>query len=143
MFIRDTIVGTSNYLMTLSGGMSQLPEAVASKLAPGTVRLGHEVTRIAIVGPTAVRIGLVGPSGPQTIDADYVLCTLPFGVLRRTALEGFSYGKTLAIGQMAYAASTKVILDCKTRFWQSKYGFTAAPRFRTASSGRPIIRWIT
>jgi monoamine oxidase len=122
MFIRDTIVGTSNYLMTLLGGMSQLPDAVSTRLAPGTVKLHHEVTRIALTGPTKVEIGYRGPAGPQTIEADYVLCTLPFGVLRRTALEGFSYGKLLSIGQMAYAASTKVILDCKTRFWQSKYG---------------------
>jgi monoamine oxidase len=122
MFIRDTIVGTSNYLMTLSGGMSQLPERLHARLAPGTVLLEHEVTRIALSGPATVTIGYRGPAGRETVQADYVLCTLPFGVLRRTTLEGFSYGKTLAISQMAYAASTKVILDCRTRFWQSKYG---------------------
>jgi monoamine oxidase len=122
MFIRDTIVDTGNNLTTLQGGMSQMPDTLAGMLRPGTVRLEHEVTRISLTSETSVEIGFVGPEGPQTLSADYVLCTLPFGVMRRMQLDGFSYRKQLSISQMAYAASTKVILDCRERFWQSRYG---------------------
>lgn len=122
MFIRDTIVGTGNNLTTLLGGMSQLPDALAARLRPGVIRLGHEVTRLRLASETEVEIGYLGPEGPRTLTADYVLCTLPFGVMRRLDLDGFSYRKLLSISQMAYAASTKVILDCRERFWQSRYG---------------------
>ncbi len=122
MFIRDTIVGTGNTLTTLHGGMSQLPETLAATLRPGTIVLEHEVTRLRRVADDAVDIGFSGPEGPTAIRADYVLCTLPFGVMRRMTLEGLSQSKLLSISQMAYAASTKVILDCSHRFWQSQYG---------------------
>ena len=122
MFIRDTIVGTGNNLTTLHGGMSQMPETLAGMLRPGTVRLQHEVTRLRLASETSVEIGTVGPEGPQTLTADYVMCTLPFGIMRRLDLEGFSYRKLQSISEMSYAASTKVILDCRERFWQSRYG---------------------
>lgn len=123
MFIRDQIVETGNGLQTLLGGMDQLPHAIAGKLlAPGTVEYRAEVTRIAVRPGERVEVDLQTPQGHRREVADFVLCTLPFGVMRQLALEGLSYEKTYAIGEMTYAASTKVILGFKHRFWEAHYG---------------------
>jgi monoamine oxidase len=54
-----------------------------------------------------------------TKEYDFVLCTIPFSVMRRLELENLSYGKMSAIRGMTYANATKVALDCKERFWQN------------------------
>lgn len=122
MFIRDQIVGTGNGLQTLLGGMSQLPDAIAERLPVDSIEQNAEAMRIAITSDTSVAVDLKTPKGPRTEVADFVLCTLPFGVMRQMALEGLSYDKMTSISEMTYAASTKVILDCRHRFWESKYG---------------------
>lgn len=54
-------------------------------------------------------------------DTDYVICTLPFSVLRRLNLTGLSAGKNRAIRCLGYASSAKVLFSCRERFWEHKY----------------------
>jgi monoamine oxidase len=49
---------------------------------------------------------------------DFVVCTIPFGVLRGMPIEGLSHQKMRAIRNLNYAASTKVLLHCDDRFWE-------------------------
>jgi monoamine oxidase len=125
MYLRDEIVGTGSDLQTLDGGMSQLPDAVFKKVEKH-VRFGREVIAIRNRADekkvTVVTRDARGGDGPEETTYDYVLCTIPFSVLRRTELTGFSVDKMAAITQMTYAASTKVALDCRDRFWEWKYG---------------------
>jgi monoamine oxidase len=124
MFMRDMIVGTGNDLTTLSGGMSQLVEGLASRLA-GDIHLSTEVKRITVLDH-GVDLGWIDAEGQQHQQTfDTVLCTIPFAVLRRMTLENLSVGKMRAIRDMAYAAATKVLLACRARFWQSNYGIFA------------------
>jgi monoamine oxidase len=122
ILLRDGLVGTGNGLETLKGGMSQLPHALAARLAPGTIRLGHEVTSLRIAANDRAVVGCRTASGPVELTAPHVLCTLPFSVLRLVDLQGFSERKRRAVADMTYVPSTKVALGCRHRFWETRYG---------------------
>jgi hypothetical protein len=120
MYIRDEMVGTGSCLQTLEGGMSQLPGALYDKVKEH-ITFNREVVRIKRLD-CGVQVTTKTPdqAGTEsTQDYDYVLCTIPFSVLRRVDLENLSYPKMSAIRGMTYASSTKVALDCKERFWQN------------------------
>lgn len=120
MFLRDNIVGTGDDLTTIHGGVEQLPQRLADR-AKARIRLNVEVKSIRIASATKVELCYMDSDGPQTDSCDYVLCTIPFSVMRRMTLEGLSIPKMRVIRDMAYAGATKVLLDCRERFWQSKY----------------------
>jgi len=122
IIIRDSFTGLGGRLRTLAGGMSQLPEALAGRLAPDTIKFGHEVTSLRITSASEAVAGYRAASGPGEIAAPFVLCTLPFSVLRLADLQGLSHSKLRAISDMCYVSSTKVALACRTRFWESRYG---------------------
>ena len=122
IFIRDSLVGIGGRLQTLRGGMSGLPEGLAAKLAPGTIRLGHEVTGLRIDSPTSTVVRCRTADGPAEYAAPFVICTIPYSVLRFASLENFSHAKLRAIREMSYVSSTKVGLACRHRFWESRYG---------------------
>lgn len=120
MYLRDEMVGTGSCLQTLEGGMSQLPDALYGRLN-GNVTFNREVVRIKLL-EQGVEVTTKTPDRAgteKTQQYDYVLCTIPFSVLRRIELENLSYPKMSAIRGMTYASSTKVALDCKERFWQN------------------------
>jgi monoamine oxidase len=121
MYLRDEMVGTGSCLQTLEGGMSQLPDALFDKVKEH-VTFNREVVRIKLLD-RGVQVTTKTPDqeGTESTHAyDYVLCTIPFSVLRRLDLENLSYEKMSAIRGMTYANSTKVALDCKERFWQNE-----------------------
>lgn len=119
MYLRDEMVGTGSCLQTLEGGMSQLPQALYEKVKEH-VTFHQEVTRIRLL-ENGVEITTRTPDQEgtdQTRTYDYVLCTIPFSVMRRMQIENLSYEKMSAIRGMTYADATKVALDCKERFWE-------------------------
>jgi monoamine oxidase len=120
MYLRDEMVGTGSCLQTLEGGMSQLPDALYAEVS-AHVTFNREVVRIKLLDHK-VQVTTKTPDQEgteKTQEYDYVLCTIPFSVLRRIDLENLSYAKMSAIRGMTYASSTKVALDCKERFWQT------------------------
>ncbi len=120
MYLRDEMVGTGSCLQTLEGGMSQLPDALFDKVKEH-VTFNREVVRIELL-ERGVQVTTKTPDqeGTETTrQYDYVLCTIPFSVLRRLDLEHLSYEKMSAIRGMTYANATKVALDCRERFWQN------------------------
>ena len=120
MFLRDNIVGTGDDLTTILGGVEQLTNRLAEQ-TKAKIKLNTEVKRISVNSDTSVELQYMDESGPHTKSFDYVLCTIPFAVMRRMVLEGLSIEKMGAIRNMAYASATKVLLHCRERFWQSKY----------------------
>jgi len=124
MYLRDEIVGTGSGLQTLDGGMSQLPDAVFEKVKKH-VTFGREVVSIrnrADEKKVTVTTRKSGGGAHEEATYDYVLCTIPFSVLRRVELTGFSVDKMAAITLMTYANATKVGLDCSDRFWEWQDG---------------------
>lgn len=135
MFVRDTIVDTSD-LQEIVGGTSLLPEGLADTMRD-VIKLKQEVTSIRndrLNNKVSITIQNSGTS--ETIEHDYVLCTIPFSVMRRMNLEGLDYDHMRAINEMKYAAASKVLLKCKTRFWETNYNI-----FGGASLSDGIARW--
>ena len=57
----------------------------------------------------------------ELLDYDFVICTLPFSILRRIKLTGLTKEKITAVRNLTYASSTKVLLNTKERFWETNY----------------------
>ena len=125
MFIRDEIVGADG-LEEIVGGTSRLPDEMHKKLRANKVDvlLNHKIVSINNQG-AHVQIGIQNknqkPVTAELLDFDYVICTIPFSVLRRLELVGLSDEKMSAIRNLSYASSTKVLLHCRQRFWESNY----------------------
>ncbi len=138
MFLRDTVVDTSTGLKEVIGGLDLLPRGIAGGLPPGIIQFGTEVIGIAN-HPDRDKVELiVRDSTGQviTVESECVLCTIPFPVLRQMSITGFTPDKVRAISTMNYAPASKVILYCKERFWETKYGI-----FGGASASDGIARW--
>lgn len=128
MFIREEIALEDNegHFDEIVGGMDRLPRAFGDALAKRTnVTLQLETWVRAIHSQRhSVQLVLASRGGTTTqrVDADYVICTIPFGVLRGIELSGLSSGKMRAIRNLHYASSSKVLFSCKRRFWETDYG---------------------
>jgi monoamine oxidase len=124
IWIRDSLIGIGGKLQTLKDGMDGLPKRLAKELQPGTICLRHEVTRLRIDSPKAI-VSCSTPEGSADFAAPFVICTIPYSVLRLISLENFSHSKLSAIRQTCYVNSTKVGFSCRYRFWESVYGIAA------------------
>jgi len=128
MFLRDEIIGTGDGLQEIAGGMSLLPDSLADKLDRKRIRFNTEVVSIALskTGVTIRTRPTDAAKGDRPIpsaecreeQADFVICTIPFSVLRGMELSHLSDLKMLAIRNVNYTSSTKVLLHCKERFWE-------------------------
>jgi monoamine oxidase len=101
----------------ISGGNDLLPKAFAAKLSD-SIRYGCAVVRIEQdskkVRAIATQVGT-----HHTFEADRLICTVPFPVLRKVEVHPpFSEAKRKAIAELAYDTSTRVILQCRTRYWE-------------------------
>jgi monoamine oxidase len=138
-FLRDALLEEGNRLDEIVGGMALLPEGLADRLQKTQVEHG---TRVIAITPRAhgrLSVTVERDRQREEIDGyDAVLCTLPFTVLRRLDLaSAFSKEKMAAIRDLSYASSTKVLLHCRERFWESKYDI-----FGGASVSDHIIRQV-
>ena len=100
------------------GGNDLLPKAFAAKLKEN-IHYGSPVVRIEQDGQK-VRAIAVQSGMYRTFEAERLICTVPFPALRRVeAQPPFSEGKRKAIAELTYEAVTRVILQCRTRFWET------------------------
>lgn len=129
MFLRDEISqeprdsNQTGLLDEIVGGLDLLPRTLAGKLFKNVIKYDCEVISLK---NQQEKIQIVlrntkDKSEIQSIDCDYVICTLPFPVLRRIQVTGLSEAKNRAIRNLSYASSIKVLLHCKERFWETKY----------------------
>lgn len=131
-FVREEILKDGPPLHELHGGLDQLPHALAERVGKENIQY-----RTAVVGienqadgvclttrrthPTEDAQPQFIPQGDATESrCDYVLVTVPFGVLRGLRLTGLSAPKMEAIRSLSYASSTKVLLYCKERRWEAE-----------------------
>ncbi len=121
--LRGTIEGRSSGLQEIIGGMDRLPNCLADQLIEGRGTVREDIQfRTEVLGITTREDGVELVVGEQPLQRhyDYVLCTIPFSVLRRLELNGVSSEKMLAIRNITYASSTKVLLYCQERFWEGE-----------------------
>lgn len=106
---------------TIEGGMDRLPKAFLPSLN-GRIRFGARVSRIE-EKLSGVEVTCESAAGTTRYAAARVIVTLPFGVLRHIEIvPGLSREKDRAIRQLNYDASTKILLQCRRRFWEEDDG---------------------
>ena len=116
--VRGAAGDRGSNLYEIVGGMSRLPETVGKQVG-GVIRLGQEITAIdASTNPATFQIRDTKTHRTTSRQSDAIVCTIPFSVLRRMALRGFSQAKLASIRNLNYASSSKVLLHCRDRFWQ-------------------------
>ena len=104
-------------------GMDALPRALARELR-GRIRYGRRVAAVAQdergVSVSHQAVGADGrATGPMDSSrADWCVCTLPLSVLGQLELPGFSPAMQEAIDAVPYAATVKIGLQFKRRFWE-------------------------
>jgi monoamine oxidase len=119
--LREDLGGAYVDMQEIVGGMDLLPSAFYRELER-EVRLGAEVHALDQDG-ASVTVHYKTEAGRFAITADHAICTVPFPVLRTVeALAPFSREKQRAIRQLNYHASTKVLFQVRSRFWEQEDG---------------------
>jgi monoamine oxidase len=122
MLLRDALTATGNTFFEIVGGMDRLPTTLAEQVR------GEIVLRAPVVGIKRRDDGKVdvvverdGATGVETCDV--VLCAIPFSVLHTLDVDPpFSPLKHAAVRNLGFESSTKVLLHCRRRFWESDHG---------------------
>ncbi|MGC1216987.1 MAG: NAD(P)/FAD-dependent oxidoreductase [Phormidesmis sp.] len=129
LFIREEIDDAFSGLEEIEGGMERLPQALADMPLPNGMKLRDRITfsqEVRAIAQTNESVSVIVKNGSkqETLTAPYVLCTIPFSVLRRIDLHGICKSKYIkdAIQGLGYQSATKVLLNCKQRFWESQEG---------------------
>lgn len=107
----------------ITGGADQLPNSFLPQLKEN-ILFGHQMTKIVQHG-NQVTIHFVHDESltPIEITGDIAIVTIPFSVLQFVQIEpreSFSHNKWKAIRELHYAASTKIGLQFKKRFWEEQ-----------------------
>ncbi len=124
-FVRDELTVDASKLDYIDGGLDRLPRGLADRLAASGrchLSFGTRVERLAVQPDGSDSVIEVRLSSGDTLVLPFVLCTLPFSVLRQLDLQGLSNGKMSAIRNWSYVSSTKVGIYFKERFWETEYG---------------------
>ncbi|ANZ41919.1 amine oxidase [Lentzea guizhouensis] len=115
-FFDDITVETSSALFRLEGGMDQIPVRLAERLR-GPVHRGREVVGLH-VRPDGVVVETRRGLDVVASHCDYVLCTVPFSVVRRMRLSGMADDKLATVHDMQYWPATKIAVHCREAFWE-------------------------
>jgi monoamine oxidase len=106
----------SHQSFTIRGGTDRLPKALAAKLGAriqyGTpvIRIDQRQNEVSVVASQA--------GGIRTFAADYVVCAIPFSVLRRIPISpSFSPQKRAAVDGLLYTSVARTYVQTRTRFW--------------------------
>jgi monoamine oxidase len=108
-----------NRLEKIEGGNDLLPKAIAAKLTQQII-YGAQVVRIG-EDRSSVNATFLQDGTHHTLQADYLICTIPFSVLRGLeSMPNFTPRKQQAIREMTYVSMTKVMLQNETRHWEQQ-----------------------
>jgi monoamine oxidase len=115
----------------IKGGNDLLPKACAAKLAD-KIRYGSPVVRIE-QDSAKVRAIVTHSGSDHSFEADRLICTIPFPVLRTVEVQPpFSDGKRKAIAELAYDTITRVLLQSRSRYWEKNgnngFGISELPQ---------------
>ena len=112
IFTQDRELGPAQRLV---GGGQRLPEAMAGALIR-PVRTG---ARVAVIdtGETGAAVRL---EGGETLRADFIVCALPFAVLRRLDVIGdMAAAQRAAIDGLSYTPILQLHLEAETPWWDN------------------------
>ncbi|WP_078955089.1 NAD(P)/FAD-dependent oxidoreductase [Streptomyces griseus] len=115
-FLDDILTETSPRLVRLACGMDQLVQRLAARIR-GPIWLGQPATGFEVAADH-VRVRLGGGATARVRRCDYVLCTVPFPVLRTLPLAGFDEEKLAVVREVVSCPATKVAVHCREPFWE-------------------------
>lgn len=117
---------------SIRGGSDTLPRAFVARLGD-RIHYGAPVVKIEH-DARGVRVICSQAENQQKFTADYLICAIPFAVLRRVEVSpGFSPEKRQAIAQLGNTSVVRVFLQTRKRFWQDE-GLSGA-----ATTDMPIM----
>jgi monoamine oxidase len=103
----------------ISGGSDLLPKGLAGSLRT-RIRYNSAVVRIE-PGATAVAVVVSANGTLQRLQADRVICTLPFSVLKHVQVSPqFSEEKRRAIDELPYTSVARVFMQFRRKAWTSE-----------------------
>ena len=133
--LREIVGRAFEDMQEIAGGMDLLPQAFYRELR-NHVRFGAQVHALE-QDNDSVTVHYRTASGRYSVSGDYAVCALPFSVLRDIEVTpSFSRGKQKAIRELNYNASTKILFQTKTRFWERTDGIVGG----TTATDLPIRR---
>ncbi|KAI9741298.1 MAG: hypothetical protein M1834_003015 [Cirrosporium novae-zelandiae] len=105
--------------MTVDGGMSRLPQAMAYLVGYNNITFGARVTAIEAMDSGEVRITASGYNGSISANFDRVILAVPPAALRMIGdRPRWNVEKEVAIRSMHFEALYKMGMRFKTRFWE-------------------------
>lgn len=103
----------------ISGGNDRLPLAFAEKLA-GKIKYDSSIVKIEQTA-REVKIKFLEKGKIETFAADFLICAVPFTILRKIAIEPqFSRAKKEIVDKLQYDSAARVFLQTKNKFWRQK-----------------------
>ncbi|MGQ0802911.1 MAG: flavin monoamine oxidase family protein [Actinomycetota bacterium] len=122
MLLRDALTATGNRFDEIVGGMDLLPTSLA-KLIKGEIVLRAPVRGIQARSDGAVDLVVERDGKRSTERCEVVVCAIPYSVLHHLELDPpLEPAKMAAVRSLGYESSTKVLLHCRRRFWETEYG---------------------
>ena len=101
----------------IQGGNDRLPKAFAEKLKD-KIKLGAQVVKIAQANDS-VNVSFRQNNTLENIKADFVVCTIPFTVLKKIEFApALSAAKQEIINKTKYDAAARIFIQTKRRFWE-------------------------
>lgn len=116
--------GISDEKYKVRGGNDRIVNAIAAALPPDTVRLGMRMQSIRRKANGVYQLGFLEGGIETTVNADLVLLTTPFAVLRDLdyAQAGFDAMKDNAIRKLGRGRQSKQHLQFTSRVWNQQGG---------------------
>ena len=114
--------GISDEKFHIRGGNQQLPCAIASRLGPDVVKTGMRMEAIRQKSNGVYELSFVQGGITRLVNADFVLITTPFAVLRGLdySQANFDAQKHHAIQNLGAGRQSKQHLQFTSRLWNNK-----------------------
>jgi monoamine oxidase len=115
--LRDLALNDTSDEYVVRGGADLIPAGLARRWQERIVYQAPVTALQQDDGQVAVIVGDAGER--RRLRADFVICTLPFPVLRQITTSAWSPGKQAAIERLRYTAVSKTFLEVRERFWDA------------------------
>ena len=113
--------------------MDTLPKSMVNNSTNGwnknvnlskNIVFGFRVNKVDVLHDKKVKVSGVNTSSGAYKEyvGDAVIMTVTLNILRQIDIPSFDINQRKALAGVTYDASTKIMLQCKTRFWQNDVG---------------------
>lgn len=115
-----SMFGASDERYSVRGGNSLVTDGLAA-LLEGQIETGYRLEALTQQPGGSYTLSFQANGGARAVEADYVVLTIPFSVLRGIDLRvELPPLKRQAIDELGYGTNAKVLLGFTSRFWQDQ-----------------------